>query len=61
VKSSELLRMLRADGWFEIRQRGSHKIMRNPTRSNELVFPDHGNKEVPKGLYQSILKQAGLK
>jgi len=53
--------MLRADGWFEIRQRGSHKIMRNPARSNELVFPDHGNKEVPKGLYQSILKQAGLK
>lgn len=53
--------MLKADGWYEIRQRGSHKIMRHPKKPGELVFPDHGSKEMRKGLAINLLKQAGLK
>jgi predicted RNA binding protein YcfA (HicA-like mRNA interferase family) len=61
MKSSELLRKLKADGWFEVRQSGSHKIMRHSIKKGEIVFPDHGSKEVPTGTMKAIYKMAGLK
>ena len=45
-----------------MRQTGSHIIMAHPAKPNvPLVVPDHGNKEIGKGLQIKILKQAGLK
>lgn len=32
MKSSELVRLLTKDGWFAVRQPGSHMIMEHPTR-----------------------------
>jgi mRNA interferase HicA len=46
MKSSELLRLLKKDGWFEIRQSG---------------VPFHASKEVKKGLLNAILKEAEIK
>jgi len=52
---------LKIDGWEEIRQKGSHIIMRHPIKNGQLVVPDHGSKEVGTGLANKILKEAGLK
>ncbi len=60
MKSSELLRILKQDGWFEKRQKGSHAIMVHPTKEGFLVVPKHGSAEVGTGLASKILKQAGL-
>ena len=32
MKSSELIRLLKRDGWFVVRQTGSHMIMEHPTK-----------------------------
>lgn len=61
MKCSELLRLLRNDGWIEIRQSGSHIIMRHPTKIGQIPVPSHGSKEVKKGLLTAILKQADIK
>jgi predicted RNA binding protein YcfA (HicA-like mRNA interferase family) len=61
MKCSELLRKLKRDGWFEIRQEGSHKIMEHPTKKGTIIFPDHGSKELRKGTEEAIKKQAWLK
>ncbi|HEY2583419.1 MAG TPA: type II toxin-antitoxin system HicA family toxin [Mucilaginibacter sp.] len=62
MKSSELLRILKKDGWYEVRQGGtSHIIMAHPTKRGTFPFPYHGSKEVGKGLADKILKHAGLK
>lgn len=61
MKSSELLRILKKDGWIVIRQTGSHKIMEHPVKPGTIVFPDHGSKEIGTGIANAILKQAGLK
>lgn len=61
MKYSELLRMLKQDGWVEIRQSGSHVIMQHPQRNTQLTVPNHGSKEIGKGLLQKILKQAGIR
>ena len=61
MKSSELIRLLKSDGWFVIRQSGSHMMMKHLSKSGQLVVPDHGSSEVGKGLENKILKAAGLK
>ena len=61
MKSSELLRILKKNGWYELRQSGSHVIMKHETKVVQIVVPFHAGKEVPKGLLQSILKDAELK
>ncbi|MFI5138574.1 MAG: type II toxin-antitoxin system HicA family toxin [Sphingobacteriales bacterium] len=60
MKSSELLRILKKDGWYEKRQKGSHIIMIHPTKTTFLVVPNHGSAEVARGLEKDILKKAGL-
>jgi predicted RNA binding protein YcfA (HicA-like mRNA interferase family) len=60
MKCSELLRLLKRDGWYEVRQTGSHIIMEHSKKKGAIVFPNHGSKEMGKGLEKTIRKQAGL-
>ena len=60
VKSADLIRELRAAGWFEDRIVGSHHIFRHPTIPGHLTVP-HPKKDLGKGLVHKIRKQAGLK
>lgn len=61
MKSSELGKMLKRDGWYTVSQSGSHKKMKHPTKKGIIIFPDHGSKEMATGTAHSILKAAGLK
>ncbi|PGH39448.1 MAG: hypothetical protein CRN43_08985 [Candidatus Nephrothrix sp. EaCA] len=61
MKSNELLRLLKKDGWHEVRQSGSHIIMRHSVKPNQVAVPFHSSKEVPKGTLRAILKDAELK
>ena len=53
--------MLKKDGWFIVRQKGSHMIMHHPTKKGQIVVPNHGSNEVGKGLEKKIKKDAGLR
>jgi predicted RNA binding protein YcfA (HicA-like mRNA interferase family) len=61
VKYKDLFKLLKKDGWLEIRQKGSHIIMQHPTKLKQLTVPNHSGKEVKKGLLTAILKQAQIK
>lgn len=61
MKYSELLRILKQNGWYELRQTGSHMIMKHPDKENTVILPNHGSHEVKKGLLQAIIKQTGIK
>jgi predicted RNA binding protein YcfA (HicA-like mRNA interferase family) len=60
MKPKELLKILQADGWVIDRVRGSHYILKHPTKPVRPTIPMH-NKDLKPGTYSSILKQAGLK
>lgn len=60
VKYNELFRLLKKDGWFEVRQKGSHVIMKHPNKREQLTVPNHSSKEVKKGLLTALLKQAQI-
>jgi predicted RNA binding protein YcfA (HicA-like mRNA interferase family) len=61
MKCDELLKKLKKAGWRQIRQKGSHKILRNEDSPETIVFPYHRGKEIPTGTANRIMKQAGLK
>jgi mRNA interferase HicA len=60
MKYSELLKLLKMNGWQVSRQKGSHMKMVHAERTTHLIIPFHPGKEVKKGLLASILKQAGI-
>jgi mRNA interferase HicA len=60
MKCSELLRLLRNAGWQDVRQSGSHVKLVHPEKPGFIIFPNHGSKEIGKGLERKIRKQAGL-
>lgn len=60
MKSIELIRILREDGWNEKAQKGSHLQMIHHTKKGKVTVPMH-NGDLPKGTLNAILKQAGLK
>jgi predicted RNA binding protein YcfA (HicA-like mRNA interferase family) len=55
MKCKELFKLLKKDGWYEIRQSGSHIVLRHPEKTRTLVVPFHTSKEVKKGLLKAIL------
>ncbi len=61
MKYDELFKILRKDGRYVQRQKGSHAIMKHPTKQGRLTVPCHAGKEVKKGLLTSLLKQAEIK
>ncbi len=61
MKSSELVRLLKKDGWYVVRQTGSHLIMQHLVKKGQIVCPFHASHEVGKGLERKIKKDAGLK
>jgi len=60
MKSSELLRILKRDGWYVTSQRGSHLKMVHKEKTKILYVPYHGAREVGKGLEKKILKEAEI-
>jgi len=61
VKYSELFKLLKKDGWYIVRQKGSHVILQHSKKKGQLTVPFHGSKEVKKGLLNAILNQAEIK
>jgi predicted RNA binding protein YcfA (HicA-like mRNA interferase family) len=61
MKCSELLRILKKDGWYPVSQSGSHVKMRHDIKPGIIIFPNHGSQELGKGLELKIKKDAGLK
>ncbi|NHC02818.1 type II toxin-antitoxin system HicA family toxin [Acinetobacter sp. 187] len=60
MKSLDLIRMIEADGWYQVRCKGDHHHFKHPTKKGLVTIP-HPKKDLPPGTVNSILKQAGLK
>ena len=61
MKVRDVVRMLRAEGWFEARTRGSHRQFKHATKSGRVTVPGKPHDDLAPGTLNSILKQAGLK
>lgn len=60
MKVREILRRLEQNGWDEARMRGSHRVLKHPTKPGIVVVPGNLSDEVAIGTLRSIWKQAQL-
>jgi predicted RNA binding protein YcfA (HicA-like mRNA interferase family) len=58
--AKSLIHILEENGFFFKRAKGSHRIYYNPATNKTVVVPMHGHKDLPKGTFMAILKQAGV-
>jgi predicted RNA binding protein YcfA (HicA-like mRNA interferase family) len=59
MRSGEIIKKLEKDGWVEVRQSGSHKQFRHPTKPGTVTVP-HPKKEMAIGTIKSIERQSGV-
>lgn len=58
--SREVLKILIADGWYEVACDGDHHQFKHPTKPGRTTLT-HPRKDVPLGTLRSIEKQSGIK
>jgi predicted RNA binding protein YcfA (HicA-like mRNA interferase family) len=59
MKSVEIIRKIKAEGWYLVHVVGSHHQFKHPTRPGKVTVP-HPKKDLPWPTVQSIFKQAGF-
>jgi predicted RNA binding protein YcfA (HicA-like mRNA interferase family) len=61
LKVRDLLALLAAEGWVQMRQKGSHRQFQHPDKPGTVTVAGQPGVDVPPGTLNSVLKQAGLK
>lgn len=61
VKLSKILKDLQANGWYEVRQRGSHRQFKHPVKKGTVTVDGKESKTICGFLLKSIERQSGLK
>ncbi|SPX85373.1 type II toxin-antitoxin system HicA family toxin [Moraxella ovis] len=57
--SDEMIKRITNDGWYQVKQTGSHKHYKHPAKAGKVTIPN-GREHLPIGTLKSIIKQAGL-
>ena len=61
MKVRELVKMIERDGWMQVRTRGSHRQFKHPVKPGTVTVSGKAGIDVPPGILNNVLKQAGLK
>lgn len=59
-KYADAVRILRENGWYLRRSRGSHRIFRKDGIREEIVVPYHGPKALSPGIQRDIMRKLGI-
>lgn len=61
MKIREIIKLIEADGWYEVRQKGSHRQYKHSVKKGLVTIPIHRlSADLPIGLQRSIFKQAQI-
>ena len=62
MKVREIIKKIEQDGWYVVRQKGSHHQYKHPVKKGLVTIAVHSlNDDVAIGTLSSILKQAQIK
>lgn len=59
-KVKDLIDLLLSDGWFFVRQKGSHRQYRHSIKKGTVTVPGKFSDDLAPNTAASILRQAGL-
>jgi predicted RNA binding protein YcfA (HicA-like mRNA interferase family) len=60
MDSRKIIAALKADGWHQVSQAGSHVQLKHETKRGRVTVP-HPKRDMPIGTLKSIEKQAGIR
>jgi len=61
MKVRDVLKLLEEDGWYQARQRGSHRQYKHSQKPGRVTVAGHPGDDVPPGTLNNILRQACLR
>ena len=60
MKVRDVIKVIKADGWYQIKIEGDHRQFKHLTKTGRVTVAGHPSQEVPPGTLVSIFKQAQL-
>ena len=60
LNPKDRIKILEQYGFVFKRSKGSHQLYYNPTTNKTVIVPVHGGKDLKKGTFLAVLKQAGV-
>jgi predicted RNA binding protein YcfA (HicA-like mRNA interferase family) len=61
MKVRAIIKLIERDGWRKVRQAGSHRHYRHPTKSGTVTVAGHPHDDLHPKTEASIMRRAGLK
>ena len=61
MKIRDVIKMMEKDGWYPVRQKGSHRQYKHPVKKGRVTIAGHSGDDLAQGTLNSVLKQAQLK
>ena len=61
MRAREVIRLLEAAGWAEVRAKGSHRQFRHPSKPGLVTVAVHGSRDLMVRDIVSIERQSGVK
>lgn len=61
MRISDLLKLLKDDGWVILRTKGSHRQLKHSTKKAVITVSGKLSDELKKGTLGNVLRKAGLK
>ena len=59
MNAQEVIKRLKADGWYELKRKGSsHVQLKHPAKSGKVTVSDHKGRDIPRDTLDSIEKQS---
>ena len=56
----EIIKLIESDGWYQVRQKGSHRQFKHSFKTGLVTVAGHPSTHLAPKTVKSILKQAGL-
>ncbi|HYU60435.1 MAG TPA: type II toxin-antitoxin system HicA family toxin [Solirubrobacterales bacterium] len=61
MKVRDIIKIIERNGWYQVRQRGSHRHYKHPSKPGLVTIPGKRSQDLYPEMVASILRQAGLK
>jgi predicted RNA binding protein YcfA (HicA-like mRNA interferase family) len=60
MKVRDVIKLIEADGWYFLRQKGSHRQYRHAIKPGKVTIAGKPSDEMAPGTLGSIFRQAGI-
>jgi predicted RNA binding protein YcfA (HicA-like mRNA interferase family) len=61
LKVRDVVQMIEADGWNQVRQRGSHRQFKHPSKPGIVTIAGKPGDDLATGTLNSVLREAGIR